>query len=122
MFKSYFLLLMMPVLVTAGQVLLKKKAGSIITGKGPDVFIKTLLQPAVIAAGLCVAAAPLFYITALRDVPLSEAFAFNSLNYLFVFVCGRLFLKEKINKIQVFGMILITTGFLMPIIVEAAGA
>ena len=117
---NYLLLLIMPVLVTTGQVILKSHVHSIITGRGPFQFIKSCINPGIIAASVCLTAAPIPYITALQDVKLSEAFAFNSLNYILVFVTGRLILREKVNFYQIIGVILIASGFLLPFIIEAA--
>ena len=118
---NHLLLLIMPVLVTVGQVLLKKNAAAVITGGGLITFVKSCLKPGIIAAALCIAGAPLLYISALETVPLSEAFAFNSLNYILVFLTGRIILKEKVNLYQIIGVILITAGFLLPF-TAAAGA
>ncbi len=122
MLSSYFMLFLMPVLVTAGQILMKRNAGAVVTGKGFPAFIKSLLCPGIVGAGICMAAAPLLYINALSEIQLSEAFAFNSLNYILVFISARFLLNERINLFQVIGVILITAGFLLPFIVEAAGA
>ena len=119
---DYFLLMMMPVMVTAGQVLLKKGVAHVITDEGLFVMIKSCIRPGIIAAVLCVAAAPLLYIKALGSVPLSEAFAFNSLNYILVFAAGRFILGEKPDIRRSIGMVLITAGFMLPLIVEASHA
>ncbi len=120
--KSYIFLLLMPVLVTAGQVLLKKSVPAIVTGKGLVAFLLSCRHPGIIAAAVCVAASPFLYISALGSVPLSEAFAFNSLNYILVFLTGRFLLKEKVDVFQAVGVVLIASGFLFPFIVELAGA
>lgn len=119
---KYLLLLLMPVMVTAGQLLLKKGISAIILNRGILAFVGSFLNLRIIAASLCVAAAPLLYINVLDTVPLSEAFAFNSLNYVLVFITGRVFLKERVNALQVSGVIMISAGFLLPFIVEAFGA
>jgi uncharacterized membrane protein len=111
---EYILLLLMPVLVCTGQLLLKKYSGSIVSSRGLLLFIKSLFTPGIIAGGLAVACAPLLYIRALGTVDLSEAFAFNSLNYILVFISGRLILKEEAGPYQVIGVILITMGFILP--------
>lgn len=116
---NHLMLLLMPVLVTAGQVLLKKNTAAVITGAGIAAFIRSCLRPGIIAAALCIAGAPILYISALGTVPLSEAFAFNSLNYILVFITSRFILKEKINRYQIIGVILITSGFLLPFTVAA---
>ena len=116
---NYLLLLMMPVLVTIGQVILKSCVHLIETSRGPVQFVKSCLNPGIITASICLAAAPIPYITALKDVQLSEAFAFNSLNYILVFATGRFILREKVNLYQIIGVILIATGFLFPFILEA---
>ena len=122
MSRSYLLLLLMPVLVTAGQVMIKRSATGIITGRGLAALFRSCFRPGIIGAGLCIATAPILYIKALGGVPLSEAFAFNSLNYILVFAAGKFLLKEKVNSCQAAGVILITAGFLLPFIMEACGA
>ena len=112
---GYLLLLIMPAMVTTGQVLLKKSAGNILTGEGLRRFVLSFLKPGIIAGIAAVAFAPLIYIKALGEVPLSEAFAFNSLNYVLVFFSGRLILRERVNPLQITGVILITAGFLIPL-------
>ncbi len=112
----------MPAVVTVGQILVKKNTDRIITTGGVLKFIVSCINPAIIAAVLCIAAAPLMYIKALGTVPLSEAFAFNSLNYILVFVFGRFILGEKPDVYRFAGVVLITAGFLLPFIAEAAGA
>jgi drug/metabolite transporter (DMT)-like permease len=109
----------MPVMVTAGQVLLKKNSAKVITGKGVLRFIRSCLEPGIIIAAVCTAGAPLLYIAALGTVPLSEAFAFNSLNYILVFLTARFLLKERVNMFQIIGVVFITAGFLLPILVSA---
>jgi drug/metabolite transporter (DMT)-like permease len=117
---EYLLLLMMPVLVTFGQVLLKKNTGKVITEKGLFIFLKSLFSPGIIAGAVAVAAAPLLYIKALGAVELSEAFAFNSMNYILVFISGHFILKEEVNRYQVIGVILIASGFLLPFVAGGA--
>ncbi|HAK45494.1 MAG TPA: hypothetical protein DCO79_06195 [Spirochaeta sp.] len=119
---EYLLLIFMPVMVTAGQVLLKKNSHLVTADRGIAAFLLSLLNPGIIAAGACIAAAPLLYIRALGAVPLSEAFAFNSLNYIIVFFAGRFILDEKLNIYRIIGVVLITAGFLLPFVAEAAGA
>lgn len=119
---EYLLLMLMPVMVTAGQVLLKKSSHLVITGQGLPTMLLSCFKPGIIAAALCIAAAPLMYIRALGSVPLSEAFAFNSLNYIIVFFSGWFILREKLNTYRVIGVILISIGFLFPFIIEAAVA
>jgi len=111
---EYILLLLMPVLVTIGQLLLKSNAGRLVTGRGLLRFFRSLFSPGIILGGLSVACAPLLYIRALGTVSLSEAFAFNSLNYILVFISGHFLLKEEINIYQIIAVIFISAGFIFP--------
>ncbi|MBI9109399.1 MAG: EamA family transporter [Spirochaetales bacterium] len=119
---EYLLLILMPVLVTAGQLLLKKNTYKIVTDAGLISFFHSLLVPGIILGAAGVVCAPLLYIKALGAVPLSEAFAFNSLNYIFVFLSGHFLLKEDVNAMQVAGVVLISAGFLLPFASGALGA
>ena len=111
---EYLLLFLMPVLVTTGQLLFKKNSGRIVTGSGLLRFLFSMFSPGIIAGMAAVACAPLLYIKALGVISLSEAFAFNSLNYILVFLSGHFLLKENINLYQIIGVLLITAGFLFP--------
>lgn len=111
---EYVLLLLMPVLITSGQLLLKKNTGRIIVGRGLADFFKSLVSPGIIGGIAAVASAPLLYIAALGEVRLSEAFAFNSLNYVLIFVSGHFILKERVNAWQIIGIVLISAGFILP--------
>jgi uncharacterized membrane protein len=113
---DYLLLLAMPVLVCLGQILLKKNSGSIVTDEGAVRFLISLANPGIITGAAAVAGAPLLYIGALEAVPLSRAFAFNSLTYTLVFISSRFFLKEDAGFLNAAGTVLITAGFLLPFI------
>ena len=112
----------MPVMVSAGQVLMKKGVRHIVIGEGIVVMIRSCFRITIIASVICIASAPLLYIRALEVVPLSEAFAFNSLNFIFVFLAGRFILGERQNARRVIGVILISAGFLLPFLAEVVFA
>ncbi|MDC7228234.1 MAG: hypothetical protein PQJ61_15840 [Spirochaetales bacterium] len=57
----------------------------------------------------------LLYVRAFGQVPLSEAFAFNSLNYILVFLADMFIPGDKPNMYRGIGRILITCGFLFPL-------
>ena len=110
----YLLLVIMPLLAATGQILIKQAAPSIRTGDGLFCFVKSLIHPKIAAGAAAVLAAPLLYILALEEVPLSEAFAFNSLNYIFVFIAGRVFLSERPHPLQYAAAVFIAAGLLLP--------
>ncbi len=110
----------MACLVALGQILLKRSASRIVQGKGLVPFILSLLNLPVLAALAAGTAAPLLYVKALGKLELDEAFSFNGLSYLLVLVFSTAMLKEKVNRWQVLGTLLIAAGFILPFIVSAA--
>ena len=113
---SKLLLIIIAVMIASGQVLLKKGLSSVIRGNGIKAFIMSLSYPPLFAGVVLIMTAPLLYIKALEDLPLSAAFMFNSLTHLFVFLAGRFILGEKAGLLQWIGIALIITGFIFPVL------
>lgn len=111
-------LLIMAFFTAAGQTLLRKGAIKIVRGKGLGAFLFSCLN-FYLGGGLLLALlAPLLYIKALHDIPLSQAFMFNSLTHLLVFLSGRFILKERARALHWVGLSLIVVGFLLPVFIE----
>ncbi|MDC7233468.1 MAG: hypothetical protein PQJ58_09555 [Spirochaetales bacterium] len=105
---AYILMLMILLMVAAGQTALKKgiQAG-VEKGKGR---IASLFHPLVILAGVLVVASPFLYVKVVALLGLSGAFGLNALNYPLIFLLSRVFLKESSNPWYWSGLILITAG------------
>jgi drug/metabolite transporter (DMT)-like permease len=112
------LLLGMAVLTATGQVFLRRGAVHLVRKRGLLRFLLSFINPHLITGSVLALAAPLLYIRALGGLPLSQAFMFNSLSHLLVFLAGRFVLKERAHPLHWIGLSLIILGFLMPIFVE----
>lgn len=112
------LLLGMAALTAAGQVFLRRGAVHLVRKRGLRQFLLSFINPYLITGLFLALAAPLLYIRALSGLPLSQAFMFNSLSHLLVFLAGRFVLKERAHLLHWIGLSLIVLGFLMPIFVE----
>jgi len=108
----YVKLMIMIVLVSAGQVCMKLGALRVTDTEG-RVNIRSLFNPFLLAGGATVVFSPLLYFSALKDIPLSSAYGFTGLTYIIVFLSSWLFLKEKITVFHLAGSILVGAGFVL---------
>jgi drug/metabolite transporter (DMT)-like permease len=106
----YLALLLMVILNTVGQLLVKKGAHRLILHRGIPVFIKSGFNPYLIGGGLSVVAAPLLYMYALSKVELNAAYSFSGLTYLAVILSGHFILHEKITLYHIGGSLAILAG------------
>ena len=113
MITVYFQLLLMVILTSFSQILIKTGSKKIITKSGTAVLIKTFFNINIIIGMAFVAAAPLLYFSALSRFPLNAAFSFNGLGYIIVIVMGGLVLKERISVFHIAGGLLIFIGFIV---------
>lgn len=90
------------------QVILKKSAN-----KSHENLKKEYLNIRVVGAYGLFFLATLITITAYRGLPLSLGLALESTGYVFVSILSYLFLKEKMNKIQILGIFLIVGGVII---------
>lgn len=110
---QYIKLILMIILTSLSQILIKTGSGKIRTGNGTGKFIRSFLNPYIIAGMVMVLGAPLLYFSALSRLTLNTAFSFNGLGYVFVIILGRTVLKEKISVFHIAGGLLILTGFII---------
>ena len=87
------------------QVLLKKSAN-----RSYSSIWKEYLNPSVIIAYGMFFASTLLTVFAYKNVPLSFGPVLESAGYVFVAILSYLFLKEKLKKKQMIGMVLILLG------------
>lgn len=95
-------------LSSVSQVLLKTSANAAHENKA-----KEYLNPRVIAAYALFFACTLITVLAYRKVPLSLGAILEASGYIFVAVLGRIFLKEKIGKRKLFGLVVVLVGILI---------
>jgi len=107
---NYISLLMMVILTSTGQILVKKGAVNIHYNKGLISFIKTFFNKFIIMGTIVTLAAPCFYIYALINLELSIAYTFTAFIYIFVFLGSWLILKEKANFYHFVGISFIAFG------------
>ena len=93
---------------SASQVILKTSAD-----KEHKSILREYLNPRVIIAYAMFFAASIVTVAAYKHVPLSSGPVLESFGYVFVAVLSYVFLKERLTKKQIIGMILIIAGVLM---------
>lgn len=110
---EYIFLSCMVVLTVAAQIMIKIGSQHIVLNSGIVNFVKSTLNIHIISALMLTFIAPMFYIMAISKIYLHVAFAFTGLNYPLVTICSYVFLKEKINKNHILGILLVFIGFIL---------
>lgn len=95
-----------------GQVLLKLGSGGV-TASGAAGMLQQLFRPATMAGLFCYGLAALFYIVALRRIPVSVALPSAALQYLVVAAVGWVAFREPFGWLQGLGLALILFGVSM---------
>jgi small multidrug resistance pump len=93
----------------AGQLLLKLGADDM-SGLGAGSLVRQVLRPATLAGLVCYGLAALFYIVALRRIPVSVALPSAALQYLIVAAVGWIAFREPFGWMQGAGLGLILAG------------
>lgn len=105
----YSCIMILSALVSSvSQIMLKKSAQ-----KSYETKLKEYLNPFVIVAYMLFFGCTLISMLALKVVPLSMAPILEATGYIFVAILGYIFLKEKLTKKQLIGMILIIIGIVI---------
>lgn len=110
---AYIYLLLMVILTTAGQLLIKRGAAEVVLKGSVFQKINSVCNRNIILASGLVIIAPVFYIMALRELDLSIAFAFTGINYILVSLGGKLFFGETLTKFHYLGMSCIFVGVII---------
>lgn len=113
MFFEYLSLTGMSVFTAAGQILIKKGASGIPISGNIKEIIKAFISLPLICGLVLTLAAPVMYFYALRTLPLTKAYSFSALNYLFIFLASWFILREKPGKRQWVGGSLILLGLIV---------
>jgi drug/metabolite transporter (DMT)-like permease len=109
----YSKLLLMVILTSFSQILIKSGSAKIKTNMGFFVFLKTFFNAYIIIGLAMVLGAPFLYFSALSQVPLNLGFSINGLNYILVIILGHFVLKEKVSVFHITGALLILSGFIV---------
>ncbi|MBN2051424.1 MAG: EamA family transporter [Spirochaetales bacterium] len=110
---AYLKLLIMTLAVTLGQVCMKKGALKVRRQDNGRYILGSFFHPFLMIGAASVLFTPLLYFSALKTLPLSAAYGFTGLTYLFVFLASYLILKEKITRLHLAGILLISGGFIL---------
>lgn len=109
---GYLFLTVMVALTSTAQFFVKKGSEHLLLDQGVRGFIRSLISKNNLIGGLLTLVSPIFYILALRYLPLSTAYIFSSLTVVIVTMIGHLSFKEPLPKIRILGIILIVSGIL----------
>lgn len=96
-------------IASVSQIILKKSANK----KNHGSIVKEYLNKYVITAYSILIGSTIMTAVAYRGVNLSQGLVFESLSFIFIAVLSKIFLKEKITKNKVIGIILIVFGVII---------
>ena len=105
----YSLIMLAGVFIASCSQILLKSAASRQYGNKVSEYLNARVIAAYVLFGVSMVAS----LFALRYVPLSHIPILESSVYIFILVLGRMFLKERISKRQLAGMVLIFAGIII---------
>lgn len=94
--------------VAVGQILFK--ATSLSLGQKENLFVTLSRNPTFWIAIMLYAGATLVWIILIRGIPISRAYMFMALTYIYVPILSAVFLKEQIGVAHLIGAFLIMAG------------
>lgn len=109
-FSDYLFLILAPTLISIGQVLVKRAAGSLVTDSAFHFVRSLLASPYFWAALVVYSTSTVLWLFALTRVPLSRAMPFAALTFVIVPIISVLTLGEKLNVLFWVGVAIILTG------------
>jgi drug/metabolite transporter (DMT)-like permease len=98
------------VLDTAGQLAFKAAAGNPDAGDGLARWKHMAARPWLWLGITCYVAEFLVWIAFLSLVPLSEGVLLGSINIVAIMIAGRFLFGEKLTRLRVIGILLVTLG------------
>jgi multidrug transporter EmrE-like cation transporter len=97
-----------------GQVLLKLGATGLPTGSTPmDSMLTQLLRWETIIGLGCYGSGTLFYVVALRRIPMSVALPCTAVSYVAATVFGTALFQEALSILKVIGLLMVCVGVIM---------
>ena len=118
MIKILALILLSELWTTAGQIFFKKSTNQLEPSrlgnlKAYFVFAQKILRMPEIWFGLILMAVGLvIWLAALSRSDLSTAFPIASIQYVFVLIASRIFLKEPLDRMKITGTLLVVAGII----------
>jgi len=103
------LLVLIPFMITLGQVLFKLTSGRL-TAQAGTPFYTVAFNPVFLLALAIYGAATLLWIHVLKTVPLAYAYSFMALTFVLVPLVAAIFLKEPLTIKYAMGACLIIAG------------
>ena len=104
--RNYIILFLAAVFISSvSQVMLKKSAKRMYKSR-----IQEYMNPSVIIAYILFLGSTLLTVTAYKYIPLSMGPILEATGYIWVAAMGAMFLKEKINRKKVLGLLMIVSG------------
>ncbi len=113
MTEGFISIICMSVMVTVAQILLKKGSSDVIISGSLFQIITSFLQFKIVFGFMCVMIAPLFYINALRTLPLNTAYMLTSINIVLITLVGRFVFNERVSFKRLVGITIILIGILL---------
>ncbi len=114
---SYFFIAMTIALTVYGQLILKWRVGVFMSSVAPPYTIThgimLLLNPWVISAFAAAFGASLFWMAAISRLPISKAYPFMALNFVFVMAFAAVIFNESLNHYKLVGTAIIIVGVLV---------
>jgi multidrug transporter EmrE-like cation transporter len=112
---SYVYIASTILLTVYGQIVIKWQilnAGSMPVDTYEKIMFltKLLLNPWIVSAFAAAFLASLFWMAAMAKLPLSHAYPFMSLAFVFVLIASGLLFHEPVTPLKVIGIVLITLG------------
>lgn len=104
------LLVVYALALSLGQVLFKFAAPIAADARGLDLLLRLARSPAFVCAAALYAALTVYWTWLLSRVPLSRAYPFIALCFVFVPLMARLFFGERIVPAYLVGVALIVAG------------
>lgn len=112
---GYFFIAMTVLLTVIGQLLLKWQVSN--AGPLPEAFsgkvlflVHAMLNPWILTGLGAAFAASLFWMLALKQLPLSTAYPFTASSFILILVCAALFFDEPITAGKLLGTALVVSG------------
>lgn len=108
MLMIYFVMILSVFFTTFGNFFQKLAADN-----KPDSIIETILQPITLLAFFMMGVGALIWLYVLSKVPVSTAYPFVSLSFVFILLLSKFILKEKVPLRRWGGVLFIIVGVVM---------
>ena len=109
---SYLFLFIMVILTSTAQFFVKKGSHELVLRQGLRSFLRSFFTKTILIGGGLTLIAPVFYILALRDLPLSTAYVFSSLSVVLISLIGYFAFQESLSRLRILGIALVVLGIL----------